>query len=141
MDSGIECTFSKFANDTKLCGAASTPEGRDAIQRDLDRLERWACAKLMKFNKAECKVLHLSWGNPEHKYRLGTERIENSPEEKDLGVLVDEKLNMIRQSRILGCIKSSLASRSREGILPLCFATWSPESSSGAPCTGKTWSC
>ena len=59
MDSGIECTFSKFANDTKLCGTVDTPEGRDAIQSDLDRLERWACVNLINFNKAKCKVLHL----------------------------------------------------------------------------------
>jgi len=54
MDNGIECTLSKFAGDTKLCGAVNMLERRDAIQRDPDRLERWGCAKLMKFNEAKC---------------------------------------------------------------------------------------
>lgn len=56
MDSGFECTISKFSNDTKLSGAVGTLEGRDAIQRHLDKLERCAHVKLMKFNEVKCST-------------------------------------------------------------------------------------
>ena len=68
MDSGIERTLSKFADDTKLSGAVDMLEGRDANQRDLDRLERWSHANLLKFNKAKSKILYLGWGDLKHRY-------------------------------------------------------------------------
>ena len=85
-------------------------------------------------------------GGIQEQIYLGREWIESSPEEKDSGVLADKKLNMTQQSEltaqkascILGCIKKSMASRSRKIILPLysallrphlesCIQLWSPQ--------------
>ncbi|KAK4827997.1 hypothetical protein QYF61_022774 [Mycteria americana] len=89
IDGGIECTFSKFVNDTKLSGAVNMLEGTNAVQRGLDKLEQWAKVNLMKFNKAKRKVLCLGQGNPQYQYRLGDECVESRSVEKDLWILGD----------------------------------------------------
>ncbi|GAB0182906.1 interleukin-15 [Grus japonensis] len=73
-------------------------------------------------------------GNPKQNYRLSREWIESSPEEKDLEVLIDEKLNMSRQcvlaalevNYIMGCIQRSVTSTSRKMILLLYSALLRP---------------
>ncbi|KAK4823253.1 hypothetical protein QYF61_000220 [Mycteria americana] len=122
IDSGVKCTFSKFADNTVRvcslpptfisCNAAqmiTTIDGLKCITpsaidtklsvaadmlegRDANQRNLDKLKNLMRFNKAKCRVLHLA-----------------------------QKAN-----RILGCIKTSVASRSREVILPLYSALVRP---------------
>ncbi|KAF7237651.1 Signal peptide, CUB and EGF-like domain-containing protein 1 [Varanus komodoensis] len=145
MEEGVNSLLIKFADDTKTGAVATTEEQVLQIQKDLDRLWKWAGDNRMAFNVDKCKVLHLGHRNSCHKYRLGDKWLESSPCERDLGVLVDCRLNMSRQcdavvkraNATLGCIARSVASRSREVLLPLyttlvrpqleyCVQFWAP---------------
>ncbi|KAK4818076.1 hypothetical protein QYF61_004626 [Mycteria americana] len=85
----------------------------------------------MKFNKEQCKILHLGRNKPMRQYMLGATQLESSFAEKEPVVA---KLNISQQcalaakkaTGILGCIRSSVASKMRQVILPLYSALVRP---------------
>lgn len=111
-----------------LRGAVDGLEERDATQRDLGRIQEWARVNHMKCKRSRARsfiwlraIRNISTG-------CGVNGVKGT--EKNLGIMVDDKLNMSQQSALavqkasctLGCITRSVASRSREVILPLCSA-------------------
>uniref|UniRef100_K7EZW8 Reverse transcriptase domain-containing protein n=1 Tax=Pelodiscus sinensis TaxID=13735 RepID=K7EZW8_PELSI len=135
LDSHIESTLIKFADDTKMGGVTTALEDRAIIQNDLDKLEKWSEVNKMKFNKDKCKVLHLGRNNQFHTYRMGSNCLGRTTAEKDLGFIVDHKLNMSQQcdtaakkaNRIMESINRNVVSKTQEVILLFYSALIRPQ--------------
>lgn len=72
------------------------------------------------FNKAKCNMLHLVQGNSRHGYRVGEELIKNSSAEEDLGILMDENLD-VNQQCVLASWKATTSwagSKEERGLSP-----------------------
>jgi len=146
IDSGVKCTLSKFADDTKLWGAVNTSVGWDAIQWDLHRLSSGPRRTSRGSTNPNARSVPGSrQPSLPIQYTIpGDERIERSPAEKDLWVLVDGKLDISQQCaltaqktyQILGYNKSSMASSAKEVILSLCSALVRPH----LECCIQMWS-
>lgn len=80
LETGSECSISKFADDTNLGSVADSLEEQEALQMDPDRLEHWAVINGTKFNMLKCWILHLKQSNTGQKYKLGEEWLETAPQ-------------------------------------------------------------
>jgi len=144
IDDCVTSKISKFADDTKLYDLVHG-DSDNHIQRDIDSLSKWAHKWQMKFNASKCKVLHFGSHNSRLDYSLDGNRLENSVEERDLGVIINQNLKSdsqvnqvaVKAHRILGMIYRTIENKTKDIILPLylslvrphleyCVQAWSP---------------
>lgn len=83
LDNRAESTLRKFADETNVEETACVPDDCSAMQRDFNKLKKWADRSIMKFNKIKCQVLPLWKNNSMHKYTLGADWLKDSFAKKD----------------------------------------------------------
>lgn len=135
----------KFADDTKLGKVVATQEQREELQAALNGLLQWAELWGMQFNVSKCKVMHLGPRNPKYQYTMAGEILQETNEEKDIGVYITQKLKPGAQcaaaartaQAVLGQISRAFHYRDRHVFgrlykqyvrphLEFCTQAWSP---------------
>lgn len=111
-----------FADDTKIISELDN-DGASTLQSDIDRLLEWTNLWKMELNFGKCKILHFGKNNPKNNFYFNckdTQKlIEESNEERDLGILTNSKFKFQSQcssaafkaSRVLGQLKQAFHSR------------------------------
>lgn len=90
LPDNIRSSIKLFADDLKLIGNASNAKN---IVSDLEQLEKWEKQWLLKFNERKCKVMHIKLNkNPCKEYKLNDKVLNESEQEKDLGIVISDTL-------------------------------------------------
>ena len=93
-----------FADDTKLYARVDNDKQRRSLQEDLDSALDWSSRWQLKFNTSKCKNLHLG-PDSNNDYMMDGRTIEETTEEKDLGIIIDQNLKF--QSHIASSVKKN----------------------------------
>ena len=145
LDTGIVSRLGKFADDSKLLKSIENNADVEVLREDLQKLELWAKTWQMEFNTEKCSVMHLGNHNECANYSLFNKPLMVSEKERDLGVIVDNKLKFSEQcdaavskaNSALGMIKRNVVSRNHKTItkfykalvrpkLEYCVQAWRP---------------
>lgn len=132
MPEEISNFISMFADDTKLFNVIMDSTDPVNLQEDLDRLQQWSRTMCLRFNTSKCHILHLGRQNSAHEYSMSDNgntrhKLDRCTEERDLGVIVDDKLNFSphiemtvkKANRILGCIRHSFKHMDKHSFMLL----------------------
>ena len=119
--------LSWFADDTKLYARVNNDNDREMFQNDINKVQEWSDIWNLKFNLDKCKHLHLGDQNKKFTYKIGNTEIISVTEEKDLGVIINNKstfqkhisTSVKKANQKLGVIHRMFKNLDKEMFLPL----------------------
>ena len=113
--------FADDSHDTKIYSHIRSEDDICQLQQDIDKLLKWSEMWQMPFNISKCKCLHTGRSIPNHVYSMGGCDIEQTVEERDLGILIDNQLKFHDHP-------STAAGRARTplGLISKCFINLTP---------------
>ena len=86
---GLQCTVSKFADDTKIQKIVNTPQEQEQMQQVIDSLVKWCSDWGMSWNAKKCSVMHYGTSNPHHQYKMDGIDLASVTSERDIGVIIE----------------------------------------------------
>ncbi len=127
IDDMIKALIRKFADDCKIAKVVKSEDDAKELQDDINTMNAWAKKWEMQFNVSKCKVLHIGKKNERFSYTIDGKRIEETEEEKDLGVLITTDLKPTRHcekaaasaNAALGMINKAFHYRTKATLIPL----------------------
>ena len=83
-----------FADDTKIFKGIYKNEDCEKLQEDIRKMEEWTKKWLLRFHPEKCKFMRVGTSEAdEYVYSMNNQNLTYVNSEKDLGVVIDEKLS------------------------------------------------
>ena len=149
LPEAVNCDMYLFADDTKIFNIISDKKDSMVLQKDLDTMSTWSDTWLLKFHPEKCKHMKLGKGKQDNydAYKLIDKPLQTVETEKDIGVVIDKRLNFeehvgekVKKANMMtGIIRRSFQFLNEKNFLPLYKAlvrshlefassVWSPAS-------------
>ena len=98
LEGSVSCGVKLYADDTKIYAVVNSDEDSEEFQKQINALSQWSITWKLHFHPDKCHILKIGNKPDEMIYTIksednNTNQLEESTEEKDLGVTIDNKLN------------------------------------------------
>ena len=120
LPKSVKNSIRLFADDTKIYRTVTTDSDCLSLQKDIDSIEEWASKWQLKFHPKKCKTMRIGDKHPQYNYTMTAKdgtivQLEETVMEKDLGVVVDNKLTfsqhinstVVKANQVVGMIRRS----------------------------------